>query len=112
MVPLCHMRLQNLGYKATAKLLVQATHFHIFELIVDCTVGCQAKTYGGGGQQDDSVCKVPAAKAHYLSSIPRTYVVERTNSYKLSSNLCMHAHTHTMGGVIKSKNKGNKNSRV
>lgn len=49
MVPLCHMRLQNLGYKATAKLLVQATHFHNFELIVNCTVGCQAKKYGGGG---------------------------------------------------------------
>lgn len=50
---------------------------------------------GGVAAADDSVCKVPAAKAHYLSSIPRTYVVERTNSYKLSSNLCMHACAHT-----------------
>lgn len=34
--------------------------------------------------------KALAVKAEYLSSILRTYIVERTNSYKLSSNLRTH----------------------
>lgn len=40
--------------------------------------------------------KAPATKADVLSSVLRTHVEERTDSYKLSNNIQMHAVTLSM----------------